>query len=154
MNLQTNRNSFEINLENHVKPINLWEEVLIVEDVPPERSRLEAILTKEGYNCHTARNGENALVTFSLNPIGIIICDWRMPIMNGMELLRHVKIESKSCPYFIMLSGQCAIYDTLAALNSGADDFIRKPFQVDELKARVEAGSRVIKAYETLKFSF
>ncbi|MGI0116040.1 response regulator transcription factor [Zooshikella sp. RANM57] len=151
MSMHNNRHTMEIKLQHQIESLDLSQQILIVEDVAPERARLEIILSKEGYSTHTARNGQEALTILEDTPIGIIICDWRMPKMNGLDLLNYLNLYHPIHPYFIMLTGQGSASDTIAALDQGADDFIRKPFLKDELRARVQAGSRVVEMIEQLR---
>lgn len=139
------------NIEFDTQSSHIWHKILIVEDIIPEKARLEAILRKEGYFTYSARNGKDAIPILDTHPIGLIISDWRMPVMNGMELLSQIKLRFTSQPYFIVLTGQNAIYDLAAALDAGADDYINKPFSGEELCARVKAGSRQVKKIEQLK---
>ncbi len=129
----------------------LCRQILIVEDVAPERTRLKAILIKLGYSVYEAENGQQALQVLKQHKIGIVISDWRMPTMDGMTLLKKVQLYSASAPYFILLTGQDAVCDLIAAMDAGADDFIRKPFNSEELRARVLAGARIIRLRNQLE---
>ncbi|MBU2708923.1 response regulator [Zooshikella marina] len=149
--MNSHRHTLEIKVEQQIESANLWQQILIVEDVPPERFRLETILSQEGYSTYTARNGHEALSILEDTLVGIIVCDWRMPKMNGLDFLSYLNLYFSIRPYFIMLTGQGGAYDIIAALDNGADDFIRKPFLKEELRARVQAGARQVEMIEQLR---
>ncbi|MDO6563780.1 SpoIIE family protein phosphatase [Amphritea sp. 1_MG-2023] len=123
----------------------LWQRVLVVEDVLAERARLVAMLTKQGFDVVQAENGAVALSLLEQLQVGLIISDWRMPVVDGMQLLTTLQAHSEIPPYFLLLTGQNAVCDLVAALDAGADDYIRKPFNGEELRARVQAGARIVR---------
>ncbi|QSP93971.1 SpoIIE family protein phosphatase [Marinobacter salinisoli] len=125
---------------------------LIVEDSAPERMRLSAVLAKLGYQVSEASDGLEALAHLedSGQPVNIVISDWRMPAVDGIELCRRIKTSSELAPYFILLTGQRTVNDLVAAMDAGADDFIAKPFAVEELRVRLAAGRRVTDLRESL----
>jgi sigma-B regulation protein RsbU (phosphoserine phosphatase) len=120
--------------------------VLVVEDDAAERIRLSAILKKMDFDVACAVDGLQAvcLLEGGYRP-GIIISDWSMPGMNGLELCQRVKsfAESENC-YFILVTGRDGSSVVEDGLNAGADDFIAKPYRGAELRARVDAGRRVV----------
>ncbi|MBU2955895.1 PP2C family protein-serine/threonine phosphatase [Marinobacter sp. F3R08] len=118
--------------------------VLVVEDSISERVRLIAMLGKLDYRVIEAVNGLEALAYLEKEHVDIVISDWRMPGMNGFELCKQVKATADLAPYFILLTGQKTVHDLVAAMDAGADDFIAKPFAVEELRVRMNAGRRVI----------
>ena len=118
--------------------------VLVVEDVAPERMRIQAMLEKQGFIVFAACQGEEALELIAQEDIGLILSDWRMPGMDGLSLLQAVKSQDGPLRYFILLTGQDALVDLVAAMDAGADDFITKPFNGEELRARIQAGSRLV----------
>lgn len=124
--------------------------VLVVEDSLAERIRLVAMLQNLGYQVLEAGHGEEALASIRANPVDIVISDWRMPKMSGFDLCRHLKQNSESAPYFIMLTSQKTIQDLVAGLDAGADDFIAKPFAVEELRVRLQAGRRMVELRRSL----
>ncbi len=124
--------------------------ILIVEDVTPERVRLAALLGKLGYEVHQASNGIEALEELQQHSIKLVVSDWRMPEMDGICLLQTLQSTPDTAPYFILLTGQDADCDLIAALDAGADDFIRKPCNAEELRARVQAGARLMRLRQNI----
>ncbi len=118
--------------------------VLVVEDSIAERVRLVAMLGKLDYRILEASNGLEAIAQLEKNRVDIVISDWRMPGMDGFELCKKVKATTDLAPYFILLTGQKTVSDLVAAMDAGADDFIAKPFAVEELRVRLNAGRRII----------
>ena len=121
------------------------QRVLIVEDSIAESMRLEAMLTKLGYDVMSANNGREALGVLNDHAIPLIISDWRMPEMSGIDLCRKVRDDARyGQPYFILLTGCNTQIDLVAGMEAGADDFITKPFNGEELRVRLQAGMRII----------
>jgi len=125
--------------------------VLVVEDSPPERARIVAILTKQHYKVFEASDGMEALEMLRKQLIHILISDWRMPRMNGLQLCAHIQNEFSTPPYLILVTGQDSMCDLVAGMDAGADDFIRKPFDSEELRVRLKAGQRIVDMREALK---
>jgi sigma-B regulation protein RsbU (phosphoserine phosphatase) len=120
------------------------ETVLVVEDSKAEQQRLHAMLLGFGYRVLTADNGEQALEVLDRTPIGLILSDWRMPKLSGIELCRAVRDDPElGQPYVILLTGQDTKKHLVAGMDAGADDFISKPFTKEELRVRVQAGMRL-----------
>ncbi len=118
--------------------------VLIVEDQPVEQLRLASMISKMGYTSCFANNGQEALQMFDQESIDIIISDWKMPVMDGLELCRMLRERPEmDYPYFILLTGCDTRPDLIAGMDAGADDFITKPFNSEELRVRIEAGYRI-----------
>jgi diguanylate cyclase (GGDEF)-like protein len=119
--------------------------ILAVDDTPASLTLIQRHLTSAGYEVLTARNGNEALQV--LRDIGpqLLITDWRMPEMDGIELCRAIR-ESEEFGYvYIILVTAYTDGECLAtAFGAGADDFIAKPFQHRELLARVRAGVRIV----------
>ena len=120
--------------------------MLIVED---EEALLELIkfnFTKEGYKIDTATDGETALEKILYRSPDIIILDWMLPELSGIELCRRIRKhkEHKNIP-IIMLTAKGEEEDKLRGLETGADDYITKPFSINELVARVKAVLRRIR---------
>ncbi len=120
-------------------------QVLVVEDSIPERTRLSIILKKLGNHVLEAGNGLEALEILRKNRVQIVLSDWRMPLMSGLELCRIVRQEGLNDPYFILVTGRDTTTDLIAGMDSGADDFIAKPFNSEELRVRLVAGQRTMK---------
>ncbi len=125
--------------------------VLLVEDSLSEQSILAAILKKLEYHVVTANNGEEALEILDNQRIDIILSDWRMPKMDGFSLCQELHSRATPAPYFILLTGRDAKCDLIAAMDAGADDFITKPFNREELRVRLLAGQRIVTMRHTLE---
>ncbi len=126
--------------------------ILITEDDRTSRWALEAILKKGGYEVIATSNGKEAWqVMEGENPPPLAIVDWMMPEMNGVEFCRKVRESAAlSSTYIILLTSKRKRDDFVTGLDSGADDFIRKPFDRDELLARLRGAERIIKLQSSL----
>lgn len=113
------------------------ETILIVEDDPIILSNICDILALEGYETLQASNGEEALLILKTRKINLIVSDWMMPKMDGINLLTNLKKSklTQSIP-FIILTAKSIIEDKIKALEFGADDFLMKPFLAKELYLR------------------
>jgi len=114
--------------------------VLVVDDDKEIVWAIEIYLKKEGYNIVKAYNGDQALKAIQENEIHLIILDIMMPEKDGIETLEEIR-KDKSIP-IILLSAKSEDYDKIGGLNSGADDYITKPFNPLELIARVNSNLR------------
>lgn len=114
--------------------------VLVVDDDKEIVGAIEIYLKKEGYNILKAYNGNQALEIVQKNEIHLIILDIMMPEKDGIETLEEIR-KDKSIPV-ILLSAKSEDYDKIGGLNSGADDYITKPFNPLELIARVNSNLR------------
>ena len=119
--------------------------ILVVEDDPFFQRVLLKRLSAEGYQVQAAsdgREGMKAIVTYEPD---LVISDWMMPQVDGLELCQSVKTGLKdAAPYFILLTAKGEISDKLLALDTGADDYLVKPCDQGELMARVRAGLRIV----------
>lgn len=118
--------------------------ILVVDDDPVSLRLLEKTLTEWEYEVHTAKNGLEALEIFFRENIKFIIADWVMPVMDGLELCRKIRASDREYVYFIILTGKDKKEDIVEGLEAGADDYISKPFDRQELRVRVRNGERVI----------
>ena len=118
--------------------------ILIVEDQLETRLLLNNLLSNWGYETLLADNGAEAIKILNENDISIVISDWIMPEVSGPELLQHLRNSGGSYRYFIMLTTKDNRDDVSFALSKGADDFITKPFNKEELRSRIAAGKRII----------
>lgn len=117
--------------------------VLLVEDSGAERMRMQVVLQNMGLAVIATENATEALRLLKKNTVDIVLSDWRMPGVTGLELCQRLAAEpAYGRPYFIMLTGQNAGADLIAAMDSGADDFIAKPVWGEELRVRLQAGIR------------
>lgn len=126
--------------------------ILIAEDDPVSRRMLEAILVKRGYDVAVTRDGTEAWqVLQSKDPPKLAILDWMMPGMDGLRVCRKVRESPGSRPtYIILLTARGRSEDIVAGLQVGADDYVTKPFDGEELHARVQVGIRIVELQESL----
>jgi DNA-binding response OmpR family regulator len=126
--------------------------VLIAEDDVTSRMMLKAILTKWGYEVVETSNGDEAWQVLQREGAPrLAILDWIMPGISGDELCRKVRQLSPLRPiYIILLTVRRDKADVIAGLEAGANDYIRKPFDREELRARVRVGERVVRLEATL----
>ncbi len=120
--------------------------VLLVEDEPAQREVLSYNLDAEGFRVVAADNGEDALMLVDEEGPDIIILDWMMPKLSGIEVCRRLKMrpETRSIP-IIMLSARAEEVDRIRGLETGADDYVIKPYSVLELMARARAQLRRVR---------
>lgn len=111
--------------------------ILAVDDEPQILRALRTSLAARGHEVLTAPNGETALDTLSAGPVDLVILDLGLPGIDGVEVIR--RLRSWSVVPVIVLSVRDAQADKVAALDAGADDYITKPFGMDELQARMRA---------------
>jgi two-component system phosphate regulon response regulator PhoB len=120
--------------------------VLLVEDEPAQREVLAYNLEAEGFRVIQASNGEEALLLVREESPDIIILDWMMPLLSGIEVCRRLKMapETKSIP-IIMLSARSEEVDRIRGLETGADDYVIKPYSVLELMSRTRVQLRRVR---------
>jgi putative two-component system response regulator len=119
--------------------------VLIADDDSTMLSLLECALVEYGYTVHSARNGLEALGILRRGECRLVITDWVMPRMDGLELCRAIRSgDFFGYVYIILLTARDSHDDTIEGLSAGADDFVVKPFDPAELKMRIRAGERVL----------
>jgi DNA-binding NtrC family response regulator len=111
--------------------------VLIVDDDPDVLTMLEGLLKKLEYNPFVASNGEEAVRIIDSNKIDVVVSDLVMPEMNGMELLKRVKSRKGDIP-FVMITGHPSIETAVEAIKKGAYDYLTKPFQVEEVRIKID----------------
>ena len=126
--------------------------ILIAEDDPVTRKVLEAMLIKMGHDVVVTCNGEEAWQAYlDINTPKLAILDWIMPEMDGLELCQKIRNKPGELPiYIIMLTVKGQKQDIVEGLNNGADDYVTKPFNHDELSARIQAGGRILKLQASL----
>ena len=127
-------------------------QILIIDDDPAIQILLKRTLHNQGYEVSVASNGEDGLVLARKIRPGLVLCDWNMPRMNGLQVCRQVKATPDlSTTIFILLTSRNALEDRVEGLDAGADDFLTKPVEMAELKARVRAGLRLHEANRDLQ---
>ncbi len=119
-------------------------QILIIDDDSTTQLLLERTLSMQGYDISLASDGEEGLIKAKTIRPALIICDWIMPRKNGLEVCRQIKSTSElSTTFFILLTSLDSIEDRVKGLDAGADDFLCKPIEMNELQARVRAGLRL-----------
>ncbi len=120
--------------------------VIVAEDDPVTLLLIKNKLEKWGYQVIEAQNGAQVLELIELHPdVQLFLLDWQMPELDGISLCMHLKNKkSIEASYIIILTSKKSTENLVLALESGADDFISKPFAPEELKVRLKVGSRVI----------
>ena len=120
------------------------KKILIVEDEADTAYILGLLLKKNNFFSKIAKNGQEALEILENFTPEVIIADWNMPIMNGIELCEKVKSSDKyKLIYFIILTARSTLQDRVKGLDVGADDFLLKPIENQELLARIRTGMRI-----------
>ena len=117
--------------------------VLIVEDEPSQLELLSYNLSVDGYDIYKAETGEEGLLILEETEIDLILLDWMLPQTSGLEICRQIKRnkQTKSIPV-IMLTARGEEDDKIRGLDTGADDYVVKPYSIKELMARVRANLR------------
>jgi two-component system phosphate regulon response regulator PhoB len=117
--------------------------ILIVEDEPALVTMLRYNLEREGYRISDARDGEEALLAIAEEPPDLVLLDWMLPLMSGLEVCRQVRRrpETRDLP-IVILTARGEESDMVRGLDTGADDYVTKPFSPRELMARVRAVMR------------
>jgi len=120
--------------------------VLIVDDDPMSRKLLRTYLEKWGYEVTQAEDGAMGWALFQTDDFPLVIADWMMPEMDGVELVRHIRAhERRGFVYCILLTARSHKEDLVEGMDAGADDFLSKPFDRDELRVRLREGERIVK---------
>lgn len=129
-------------------------QILVIDDDPTIRVVLTRALTKQGYGVTVAENGQEGIDQAKQILPALIICDWMMPIVDGLEVCRQVKANPDlSTTFFILLTSRGGTEDRVMGLDTGADEFLSKPIRPDELSARVRAGLRIYQLTADLRSS-
>jgi len=125
--------------------------ILVAEDDAASRLVLEAAVTSLGHDCVVATNGEEAWRLFSTVDVDAVISDRMMPGMDGVELCRRIRAsERDTYPYFIFLTAFDKKADVLSGMEAGADDYLVKPLDINDLKMRLFVASRVTSLHRQL----
>ncbi len=126
--------------------------VLIAEDDPVSRRLLQAALVKWGYEVIVTANGKEAWDALQApDAPSLLVLDWLMPEVDGVEVCREArKTPALKSAYIILLTSRGSKEDIVEGLEAGADDYVTKPFDHGELRARVQVGSRVVQLQSAL----
>ncbi|TYQ28342.1 diguanylate cyclase [Pseudanabaena sp. UWO311] len=130
------------------------QSILIVDDEPRNFDVIESFLSEYDYELNYASSGQEALESLEILEIDLILLDVMMPEMDGIEVCEHIKAIPKYRPIpIIMVTALTAKEDLAQCLNAGADDFISKPLNALELRARVQSMLRIKQQYDALQIS-
>jgi len=128
------------------------DKILLVEDEKDTRFILERLLSKNNYDVLSAKDGSEALTLLENYRPKAILADWTMPVMDGIELCKIVKKDEQlKGIYFIVLTARASLKDRITGLDIGADDFLVKPIENQELLARIRSGVRIFNLQSELK---
>ncbi len=120
-------------------------QVLIVDDDPLMLHLSRKVVARLGHQVTTARNGREALQLMRLGSYRLVISDWEMSEMDGLELCRRIRQRyCSSYVYVILYTVRCGTQNIIDGLNAGADEFITKPVDPEELSVRVRTGERIL----------
>jgi diguanylate cyclase (GGDEF)-like protein len=126
-------------------------EILVVEDDPSTRAAVRAAVRSLGHECRSAADGSEACRMLAERPADVVISDWEMPRMTGAELCRRIReMEDGRYTYFILMSGFHDRGHLLEGMAAGADDYQKKPIDLDELEARLVSAARVVALHRRL----
>jgi sigma-B regulation protein RsbU (phosphoserine phosphatase) len=129
-------------------------QILVIDDDTAVQELLRRTLKKQGYEVTVASNGEDGVAQAQKLRPALIICDWIMPRLTGIDVCRQVKADPElSTTQFFLLTSLGSIADRVKGLDAGADDFISKPIELNELQARVRAGLRLHQLSRDLKIA-
>ena len=119
--------------------------ILVAEDDRISAAVLEKCLRNWGHEVVGVRDGAGALAAYGKHGTPLVISDWMMPEMDGLELIRRIRaLPGGETAYIILLTAKSRKADLVEGLEAGADDFLSKPFDRDELRVRVEVGRRIV----------
>lgn len=125
--------------------------VLVADDEPVSRTVVGAMLRKAGYVVSLSSDGEHAWQQLSgENPPAIALLDWMMPGLDGPEIIKRIRASDQRPTYLILLTSRDSSADVVAGLKAGANDYVTKPANEDELIARVNVGARVVQLQTAL----
>lgn len=132
--------------------MTLPNNILLVEDEKDTRFILEKLLSKNDFIVQTATNGQEALEKLKSFSPKVILADWTMPVMDGLRLCSTLKNDPNyKMIYFIILTARTSLNDRVTGLDIGADDFLVKPIENQELIARIRSGIRIFDLQNELK---
>ncbi len=128
--------------------------ILIAEDDETSRRVLARTLEKLGYGVAAARDGDEGWELFQQERPRVLITDWMMPRVDGLELCRRIRRDAANdgYTYLMVLTSLAGKKNYLEAMNAGADDFLTKPFDPDELVSRLRVAERILGMDSTLRY--
>ncbi|HEU4686721.1 MAG TPA: response regulator [Vicinamibacterales bacterium] len=126
--------------------------ILIVEDDTESRETLKILLELDGHDVSSAQNGHEGWQAFEHEDFPVVISDWLMPEMDGLELCRRIRAADRpNYSYVLLVSALKGKSSYLQGMAAGADDFVSKPYDPDELKTRLIVAARIIGIQERVK---
>lgn len=126
--------------------------ILIIEDDSFTRMMLQVALKKQGYETLLAVTEAEGIAQARQHRPALILCDWQMPGIDGLRVCHQIKADPELANIFvILLTARSALEDRVKGLDSGADDFLTKPLEFNELKARIRAGLRIYQSTQELR---
>ncbi len=130
---------------------NLLAPIVVADDDAVGRELVSRVLEKAGHATLTAADGEKAWELIQSVKPPLVVLDWDMPHLTGLDVLRRVKLTvDRTPPYVLLLTSRTEVRDRVRGLTVGADDYLTKPFEPAELVARVEVGLRVVQLQRSL----
>lgn len=127
-------------------------QILVIDDDLVMRLVLKKTLQEQGYEVIVAKNGKEGIELAQKHHPALVICDWLMPEVDGLDVCAQIKQDPNlSSTFFILLTSRSAVEDKVKALDSGADDFLSKPIEKIELIASVRAGLRLYQLNQDLQ---
>jgi DNA-binding response OmpR family regulator len=126
--------------------------ILMADDDAVTRRLLQSYLQKWGHEVVMAGDGAEAWQLFQTGQFPLVITDWMMPNLSGLELIRRIRADERfGYVYVILLTGRSQKEDLVEGMEAGADDFVTKPFDRDELRVRLREGERIIRLEQSLE---
>lgn len=126
--------------------------ILVADDDSATLLMVSALLNKFGYEVEECMDGTEAMEKLaSDDPPRLAILDWVMPGMDGLQVIEKVRSSAGSRPYLLLLTSRGEMQDKVKGLDAGADDYLVKPIDPAELRARVEAGIRILKMQDRIQ---
>ncbi len=126
--------------------------ILIAEDEAITRLLLSGLLQNLGHEVVVAKNGQQAWEAFTREYFPVVISDWIMPELDGLDLCRMIRAEqAEKYTYIILVTALSGKKNYLEGMDAGADDFVTKPFDPDELTARLRVAERILQLQEHVK---
>src|SRR5437016_6896163 len=125
--------------------------ILVADDSPLYRKLVEETLAHEQYAVCFAKNGREASDLLAVHHPALVITDWEMPDITGIELCGHIRRDQASYTYVILLTSNTEKDQIIKGLAAGADDYLTKPFHSGELLARVAVGRRIVELHREIQ---
>mgnify|MGYP001231147982 CR=1 FL=1 len=131
-------------------------QILLVEDSSIERHRVGGCLTEWGLDFVAVESGTEAVaMAEGPEPPNLVLLDWMLPGLDGIEVCRRIRTNGATAPYtyIVMLTAKSRKQDLLHAMAAGADDYLAKPVDPSELRARIMVGKRILELQQSLRFA-